>query len=410
MPKVTYFKDDPIVIAALAVKISQTPFEQGDMKKLYRQCKWHRKGSRNLVNRVLKSQHLIFGDFLPYAIGLEDISRLTAIYLWRNVNSLNLMFGAGIEASFRVIKPNRYNDTVGDLGRIAFEAYEKAVQLGVPEQDARYMLPEGTLTRMIFSAPVRYLLKLANSLKLSPLDEHKKIGTEIETVLMKKFGFEMPEEKLPSDWQFWGSRTTGTGISTDCRADEIHSISLTMDTEGSLAMYAQLVRQRQLLCDIEPMESIVQKATFVIPPTFPDSVKDEYKRIAKLAVNEQRKRVKVNDPNFVYFLLLGQNAGATIYGKGAAVLETAKSRSEGVAQGEIRTRIGIPLVRKLSEHADLKKQIGPRCWRERRCIEPTTFKSKKAICPAFAKCSGNWHGDLSELMDVLEEEYSQFIV
>lgn len=407
MVKISYIEDDPIIIAALAVKISQTPFEQGDIKTIYEQCRADKDGSRNLVNRVLKSQHLIFGDFLPYAVALEDISRLGAVYLWRNINVLNLIFGAGIEASFRVIRPNRYNGAVADLGSKAFEAYLKAVSLGVPEQDARYILPEGTLTRMVFSAPVRYLLKLANYLKQSPLEEFREIGTGIETPIKNRFGFELPEEKLPSEWSFWGEGDENKGIFVDYRGKS-HSISLTMGIDGSLAMYAQLVRQRQILCDIEPLESIARKATFIVPRTFPEPVKEDYREIAKKAHEEQMARINKSNPDFAYFLLLGQNAGATIYGKGGGIIETAKSRSEGVAQWEIRDKVGIPLVRELAKHKELENMIGPRCWREKRCIEPATFKSKKAICPSFAKSGGNWRGSLDELMEILEEKYETF--
>jgi len=407
--KISYLEDDPIIIAALAVKISQTPFEQGDIKMLCEQCRANKTESRNLVNRVLKSQHLIFGDFLPFAIGLENLSRLAAVYLWRNVNALNLVFGAGIEASFRVIRPNRHNEVVADFGKMAFEAYLRAVNLGVPEQDARYMLPEGTLTRMVFSAPVRYLLKLACYLKQSPLEELREEGTVMEALINNRFGFALPEEKLSSQWPFWGEKTLDKGIFVDYRLKN-HSISLTMRTEGSLAMYAQLVRQRQILCDIEPLEAIARKATFVVPPTFPASVKKDYETIAKAAHEAQMERINEGDPNFAYFLLLGQSAGATIYGKGAGVIETAKSRSEGVAQWEIRSVVGIPLVKELAKYEELRNQIGPRCWREKRCIEPATFKSKKAVCPSFARARGNWQGSLEDLMELLNEPYGTFKV
>jgi hypothetical protein len=340
-------------------------------------------------------------------VGLENLSRFGAIYLWRNVNVLNLISGSGIEASFRVIKPNKYTEIIGDLGKIAFDAYERAREAGIPEQDARYMLFEGTLTRMVFSASPRSLLKLANILEGSELDELKEIAADLKKIVSENFGLEFPEEKSPSLWKFWGQESIENGVFADCRGN-VSSISLTMGIEGSLAMYAQLVRQRQILCEIEPLESISGKAAFVIPPTFTQETIDDYKRIAKLAYEEQTKRIKENDPNFVYFLLLGQNAASTIYGKGAGVIETAKSRSEGVAQWEIRNVVGIPLVESLSKYDDLCEKIGPRCWREKRCIEPAMFKSKKAICPAFAKNTGNWQGDLGELMKVLKEPYQKF--
>jgi thymidylate synthase ThyX len=407
MVKVGFLEDDPIVIAAVAVKISQTPLEKGNIQDLYEEARVNRENSKKLVNRVISFQHLIFGDFLNYAITLEDLTRFAAIYFWRNVNTHNLVFGAGIEASFRVIRPNRYHEVLGDFGKIAFELYQKAIDLGVPEQDARYLLPEGTLTRMVFSSPARYLLKLARSLKTTPLEELVEIGKKIEGLIKERFGFEMPEEKLPSEWKFWGKEEIESGILLEGNK-KIYSISLNMGLEGSLAMYAQLVRQRQILCQIESLESIVEKARFVVPPTFPDLIRKDYQEIAKIAHRKQLELLKKKDPNFVYFLLLGQEAGAMIYGKGAGLIEMAKSRSEGVAQWEIRNRIGIPVTRELARDKKIRKMIGPRCWREGRCIEPPTFKTKKSICKAFQQLGGKWEKNLDELLEILEEPYEIF--
>jgi len=410
MVKIGFLEDEAAILAAVGVKISQTPFEKGDIQALYKECRENREESKKLVNFIMKKHgHMILGDFLPYAITLEDISRLAAVYLWRNVNCNNLVFGAGIEASFRVVKPNRYNEVVSDLGKIAFQSYEKAINLGVPEQDARYLLPEGTLTRMIFSAPPRYLVKLANSLKNAPLPELQEIGGEIESLIKKKFGLEVPQEKLPSEWKFWGSEDIKEGISIDYRG-KFHSISLNMGIKGSLAMYAQLVRQRQILCDIEPLEGIARKGRFVIPSSFPEAVKKDYREIAGEVKLKQIELIEKRDPNFVYFLLLGQEAKAMIYGKGAAVIETSKARSEGVAQWEIRNVVGIPVTRELAKYPELRKAIGPRCWREGICIEPATFKTKKSICPAFAKAGGRWQGTLEELIEVLREPYETFVI
>jgi thymidylate synthase ThyX len=414
MLKITFLEDDPIILAAVAAKISQTPFEKGSIQELYQECRANKEESKRLVNRIMtKSQHLIFGDFLNYAITLEDISRLAAVYFWRNVNSLNLVFGAGIEASFRVVKPNRYNEIASDIGKIAFESYQKAINFGVPEQDARYLLPEGTLTRMIFTTTPRYFLKLANSLKNAPLEELKEIGEKIEAIIRERFGFEATEEKLPSEWKFWIDNQTKEeieeGISLE-GSGKPHSISLTMGIKGSLAMYAQLARQRQILCDIESLEKVAKRRRFVIPPSFPESLKKDYKEIARKANQKQLELIKKQDPNFGYFLLLGQEAKATIYGKGAGVIEISKSRSEGVAQWEIRNVVGIPITRELAKYEELRKEIGPRCWREGKCIEPATFKTKKAICQAFSQAGGKWDKSLEELLKILKESYQIFIL
>jgi len=410
MVKMNLIEDEPIILAAVAAKISRTPFEKGSIADLYEESRKNREKSKELVNRIMKeSGHMIFGDFLPYAITLEDISRFAAIYLWRNVNSQNLVFGAGIEASFRVVKPNRFNEIVGTFGKMAFEAYEKAINLGVSEQDARYMLPEGTLTRMIFSAPPRYLVKLGNALKNTPLAELREIGEKIIALITEKFGLEIPEEKLSSEWKFWGQTYIEQKIYLDYNR-AIHSLSLNGGIKGSLSMYAQLVRQRQILCDIEPLEGIARKGRFVIPPTFNRDLKEYYREIAGQAKQKQTELIENRDPNFVYFLLLGQEVKAMIYGKGSGVIETSKSRSEGVAQWEIRNIVGIPITGELAKYPELQKEIGPRCWREKRCIEPATFKTKKQICRAFELSGGNWQGNLEELLETLKESYEAFTI
>lgn len=437
MVKVGFLEDEPAILAAVGVKVSQTPFEKGSIQELYEECRGKKleeeakkldkkkpeearklreevrkrvEASKKLVNQIMiKYKHLILGDFLPYAITLEDISRFGAIYLWRNVNVHNQIFGAGIEASFRVIKPNRYNEVVSDLGKMAFDTYDKAISLGVPKQDARNMLPEGTLTRMIFSGPPRYLVKLANFLKNTPLPEPKEIGEKSEALVIEKFGLEVPQETQVSEWKFWGKEEIKEGISLDYEG-KAHSISLNMGTRGSLAMYAQLVRQRQILCEIEPLEGIARTGRFVIPPSFPEEVTEEYMEIAKIAKAKQLELIEKKDPNFVYFLLLGQEAKSMIYAKGSGVLETSRARSEGVAQWEIRNKVGIPITAKLAKYQGLRKEIGPRCWREGICLEPPTFKTKKSVCRAFQIAGGNWKGSLEELLEALREPYETFTI
>lgn len=407
--KIGFLEGESYVLAAIGVEISRQSLEIS-IKDIYEECNANKQASKDLVNAIInKYNHFILADFLPYAITLENISRLAAIYFWRNVNALNLVFGAGIETSFREVKPTKYNEVVGDFGKQCLEVYKKAVNLGVLEQDARYMIPQGALTRIIFSAPPRYLKKIAVSLKDTPLPELQKIGKEIEKIVEKKFDLKIPKETSPSKWEFWGQENIKQGVYIDY-GEDIHSISMNMGIKGSLSMYAQLVRQRQNLCCIEPLEGISRKATFVVPNSFPKSMINDYAEIAALAKAKQAQLLENRDPNFVYFLLLGQEAESMVYGKGAGVIETANARSEGVASAEIRTNVGIPITRKLARYPVLQKQIGPKCWRKGKCTEPATFRKKKNVCPAFSMAGGNWKGMLKELLNVLEEPYEVFTV
>jgi hypothetical protein len=411
MVKIGFIKDDPVILAALGAKLSQTPFEKGSIAELHRQCQDDITGSTSLVNRILnKSGHKILGDFLPYVITLEDMSRLAALYFWRNVNALNFVFGAGLEASLRVMKPNRYKDVVGDLGKKSFELYEKAIELGASNQDARFVLTEATLTRMIFSAPPRYLAKIATSLIQTPLDEFKEIGTTFQEMVKHNFAMDIPRERLLSEWKFWGYPETKKQPQDSVKySGAIYSISLEKETKGSLSMYAQLVRQRQTLCEIEPLSSIAKASRFVLPPGFPEAVVQDYKEIAKEANLAQMRLIDQRNPQFVYHLLLGQEAKSTIYGNGWGVIELSQARSEGVAQWEIRNNVGIPVTLLLDQYQELRPIIGPKCWRENKCTEPITFRKKKNVCKAFETAKGNWQGSLFTLMDLLKEPHEVFI-
>lgn len=412
MVKVTIIEDEPIILAALGAKLSRTSLEKGTIADILEQCRDNISDSKSLVNRVLnKSGHKILGDFLPYAIALEDLSRFAALFLWRNINTSNLIFGAGLEASLRVMKPDRYKNVVGALGKKAFDAYENAIDAGVLNQGARFILPEATLTRMIFTGPPRYLIKVANALKRSPLPELQKIAEEIHKIVETRFHLSIPNETLPSEWKFVEclEETKNTGDYLDYHGT-VHSLSLGMDVKGSLSMYAQLVRQRQTLCQIEPLSMIAKTSRFVLPPSFPKQIADEYKEIAQEAKKQQKKLLEAHNSEFVYFLLLGQEAKSKIYSHGQGVIELSQARSEGVAQWEIRNNVGIPVTLLLDQEKGLRPIIGPKCWRENKCTEPTTFKKKKNVCKAFEAAKGNWRGTLPALMDLLKEPHEVFTV
>lgn len=407
--RITFLEDEPYVLAALGARISQSPFEKS-IDELYEECRMNKEKSKKLVRSIMeKHKHMILGDFLPYAIVFNGLTRLAALYLWRNINALNLVFGGGIEASLRILKPSS-NMCIPIINAEAIEAYYEILASGAPRQDARYILPEGIQTRMILSCPPRYYGKLASTLKDSPLLEFAEIGRNLERIIEDKFGIKV-DEIPPSKWDFfgqWGDVKEKIEISSF--NSNPHSLSFFMHVKGSLAMYGQLVRQRQVLCEIEPMEGITRKGKFVVPTSFSKEVMNRYRQIAEEAHNQQMKLLEQRDPNFAYFLLLGQEAASILHSKGWGVIETSRARSEGVAQWEIRTKVGIPITKELAKFEELRHQIGPRCWREKRCIEPETLKRKFQRCLAFEKSLGKWEGSLEELLDLLTEEYTVFTV
>lgn len=407
MVKINYLKDEPYILAALGVKISQSPFEK-TLDELYQECKENKEESKKLVNSIIKKHHHnILLDFTSCAVTIEGISRLAILYLWRNINAPNLIPGAGIEASLRVIKPTKYNELVRDFGKQAFDLYERILEEEVPGQDARYVIPEGALTRVIFAISPRYLLKLRNILKNSPLEELKEIGAGFEKIV-REIGFETEIEEVPATfWEIWDKETEDNkNESSLIFSGEPTTLSLDYNINGSLSMYAQLVRDRQFLIELEPAERIAKKARFVVPNSFSNKIKKEYIRLAKAANEKQLELIEKKDPKFVYFLLLGQEAKSRVSGKGKGILETSKKRCCGVAQWELRSNVAVPITRKLAKYTELKNEIGPRCWREGRCIEPATFKTKNSKCPVFEKYFGKRAESFESLLELLNQPAS----
>jgi hypothetical protein len=419
--KITFLKDDSYILAGLGAKISQSPFEK-TINELYDEAKDVEKSKKLVRNIVDKNKHRIFDDFTETAFVFDGITRAGAIYFWRNISSLNLMSGAGLETSLRVIKPTNYNSSITELAEASKSCYDDAINDGMPEQDARYVLPEGTETRVIFSSTKRYYSKLATALKDNSLPEINEIGKTIEDVINKEYGMKATDEKLPSKWDVfghWDYFNECTSINMSFNSDfsfssgsniDAHSLSLDMGARASLSMLAQLVRQRPNLIEIEPFEDIVKSATFVSPPTFSDRIKEHYRQLAEYASEFQAHLLERKDPNFVYGLLLGQQARFKLKAKGYGIVETAKERVEGVAQWEIRNTVGIPLTKKLSNYEELRKEIGPRCYREGRCTEPPNFKNKFNVCPIQA-AGGRGDKNLDECLEILTpKDISTFTV
>lgn len=404
MVKINLLRDEPYILAALGVKISQAPFEK-TLEELYNECKENKEESKKMVNFIIKNHnHNILLDFSPFAITIEELSRFAAIYLWRNINSINLIAGAGIEASFRVTKPINYNSIVKEFGRPALNLYECCLEENVPVQDAKYILPEGVLTRIIFTISPRYFLKLRNVLKNSPLEELREIGQGFGKIV-GELGFETEiEEKPPTSWEIWEKKSNFKNSNNSLvYPGKSSALSLNYNVKGSLSMYADLVRERQILCEFEPLERVARNARFVIPNSFSGKIKEEYLDFARNMNEKQIEFIEKGDPNFVYFLLLGQEARSNVTGAGTGIIETSKKRCCGVVLGELRNNFAVPITRELSKYEELKNIIGPRCWRENRCMEPLTFKTKKNKCPVFEKYFGKRPDNFEELLDLLNE-------
>ncbi len=344
-------------------------------------------GPRDEVSEGVKKGfgHRMGGEMVTPRILIVKPTRFEALALWDKVNTFNGIRLSGLERSLRIQRPPfaTIDKESKEQQDEALPIYEELLKRGVPEEDARYLLPEGLITTIIFDASdnqLRYVAKLANSFFEKPgwsqLERMQKITKGMRKLVKEELGF-IPNEEGTSTWDFYGEferwrEKVGYGKRGEQGDRNLFSWVVNLDLDGSLSMYAQAVRQRQGLVELEPVESIARRATYVIPKTFDRQAKKEYKKIAKLATEIQINKLENGDPTFPYNMLMGQKARAKFHMVAANAPYMITHRFCGTAQWEIRERIGYKSFKELEGLAE----VGPRCITLKECWE-----SPKAKCP-----------------------------
>jgi len=392
MVEVTLIEDNPWVIRTFATSLTQ---DSRDWRELLNDAKtkplddckrYIKKIAGELVYRdgVASRKgygHPIAAEFGKRAIVLDGISRLSALYLWRNINTLSEVYGDGLERSFRVQRPpfRCIDDESRTLYEYGLGAYAKGAERGIPTEDLRFIFPEGLLTTVVLNAPEgteRYVTKIVNAFKRWQLKEHAELRTGLLEIIGENYDF-FSEEAPMSEWEMWGREWKGKEEITISGNPSSSAFNLVSD--GSLSMYAQLVRQRMGNVEIEPIENIAARSRFEVPYTFDSEMERAYMEIAARATGIQRKYLERGDPNFVYYTLLGQKARAVFHTFGRNGKSTANARACGTAQWEIRNKIGITMAKSLG--------MGAKCYENKICREPLKSKEKCAIKNEWTKLS-----------------------
>lgn len=407
MVEIRLVKGEPVVFgavgAAILEKDARTIFE------IYEHYAQHPDEAIKLVNRILKNKHMIVGHFLPQAIIIQGLTRLGAMYIWRNINTQSLVFASGLETSLRISKIASVRSSVGKLGQLSLNLYLKAVEAGIPVEDARAVLLEGgTETNLILSATHRDYLKIAHALMSAELPELQEIGRTIFKLVLEDSKMDIPEELPSTRWPFWGERKTKQGISIHY-SGTIPSIAATINTEQSFYTIAQLVRERPVLILPEPLEQAARSGNFDMPLSFsghPDIAR-EYKELAQSLHQEQMTRISNEDPTFADFLCLGQRSKLSIFLNGYGAITFSQKRCCGAAQKPIRIP-GIQITKSLlKRYPDLIKELGPGCWKTGHCIESPRFR---ANCGVFAKHNGQRPDNMNEIFELLTTPQRTFSV
>jgi len=407
MIEIRLVKNEPVVFGAVGAAILDK--DTRTILEIYEHYTEHQDEAIKLVDRILKSKHMIVGHFLPQAIIIQGLTRLGAMYIWRMINTQSLVFASGLETSLRISKVASVRPNVGKLGQSSLNLYQKAIGLGIPAEDARAVLLEGgTETNIILSASHRDYLKIANALMSADLPELQEMGETISKLVLEDSKMNIPRELPATTWPFWGEEKIQQRISLHCTGT-IPSITVTLGTEQSYYTIAQLVRERPVLISPEPLEQAARSGSFDIPLSFSEhsDIVREYKELALLLHQEQMTRISNKDPTFADFLCLGQRSKLSITLNGYGAITFSQKRCCGAAQRPIRIP-GIQVTRNLlAKYPDFEKELGPGCWKTGRCIESPRFR---ANCGVFAKYNGQRPDSLNEVFKLLATPQRKFSV
>jgi len=125
---------------------------------------------KDLLKKLESSGHLSPFEHANFTFGIEGISRVTSHQLVRHrIASYSQQSQRYIKMSNGEIvippsikKNSSASELVYNLNDMAMSVYNKLIQLGIPEEDARYILPQGITTKIIVTMNARELLHFFN--------------------------------------------------------------------------------------------------------------------------------------------------------------------------------------------------------------------------------------------------------
>ncbi len=166
---------EPERLVALAARLCYSPVSIGDLTE-----EISRKDVRNLVRRVLSMGHASVLEHVTLTFGVEGISRATSHQLVRHrIASYSQQSQRYVAEAFGYVTPKtlgpgkgagrdgkgssrpRKNDPLYDKFekhmRKSRELYEEMLAAGIPAEDARFVLPNATETKILVSMNAREL-------------------------------------------------------------------------------------------------------------------------------------------------------------------------------------------------------------------------------------------------------------
>lgn len=152
---------EPELTVAIAARLCYSDSDISDLKDNAEPEK-----DRQLIRKVMGMGHTSVAEHASFTFGVEGISRVTSHQLVRHrVASYSQQSQRYVDSGKNmIIVPPSIQDNdeaeaiMSDVAMTLYLAYKRLTDLGIPPEDARYILPNATETKIIITMNARELL------------------------------------------------------------------------------------------------------------------------------------------------------------------------------------------------------------------------------------------------------------
>ncbi|MDR0617841.1 MAG: FAD-dependent thymidylate synthase [Endomicrobium sp.] len=159
--KLLQFTQEPEKVCALAARLCYSPTTIDELSKSFDKAKIEK-----LLSKVISSGHYSVLEHASFTFGVEDVSRALLAQLTRHrvasfsvqsqryvklKDGLEFTVPESIKKNTNLLK--KYNDFLSHVEKL----YKEFLDAGVPTEDARFILPNASTTKILFTMNAREL-------------------------------------------------------------------------------------------------------------------------------------------------------------------------------------------------------------------------------------------------------------
>ncbi|MCS7233998.1 MAG: FAD-dependent thymidylate synthase [Synergistetes bacterium] len=158
--KLLNFTPNPDFTVYLAARVCYSKVSIEELEKEAKEEK-----VKALIKKVIKSGHHSVLEHASFTFGVEGVSRVTTHQLvrhriasysqqslrWVNAGDMEIIIPPSVSANEEALK------LFEEVIRFAKVVYAKLVELGIPKEDARFLIPQGVSSEIIFTMNAREL-------------------------------------------------------------------------------------------------------------------------------------------------------------------------------------------------------------------------------------------------------------